>query len=113
MAVVMFVKATSPPALQITFISSTDCQALKDHLKPKMDANIAVLAKCKVGARAHVSAVVSSLAIIVVVKIYNISLETEDVISLLSCLVLEADPAEKKCSIYEAVLAEFPPQTRK
>ena len=77
-----------------------------------MDANIAVLAKCKVGSRTHVSAVVSSLAIIMVVENYKINLKREDRILLLSCLALEADPAEKKCSVYEAVLAEFSPSLR-
>lgn len=92
---------------QKSFIYPSDFQALIDHLKPKIDANIDVLAKCKVGSRTHVSAVVSSLAIIMVVEKYKINLKRKDVISLLSCLALEADPAEKKCSVYEAVLAEF------
>ena len=77
-----------------------------------MEANIAVLAKCKVGSSVHVSAVVSSLATIVLVKKYAINLEREEVILLLSCLALEADPTEKRCSVYEAVLAEFSPGLR-
>lgn len=97
--------SSSVPA-QKCFISS-DFQALIDHLKPKMDANVAVLASCKVGSRAHMSAVVSSLAIIIVVERYKINLKRKDLTLLLSCLVLEADPEEKKCSVYEAVLAEF------
>jgi len=72
-----------------------------------MERNIAILAESKVGSTAHVSAVVSSLAIIVLVKKYSIELKREEVKSLLSCLSLEADPTEKKCSAYEAVLAEF------
>ena len=94
-------------SLQKSVIYPSDFQALIDYLKPKIDANIAALAKCKVGSRAHVSAVVSSLAIILVIEKYKINLKREDVISLLSCLALEADPGEKKCSVYEAVLAEF------
>ena len=72
-----------------------------------MEKNITILAERKVGSSKHVSAVVSSLAIIVLVQIYSIELTREEVKSLLSCLSLEADPTEKKCSAYEAVLAEF------
>lgn len=95
-----------------TYVSWADFQALIDHLKPKVDANIAVSAKCNVGSSVHVSAVVSSLAIIVLVKKYAINLKREEVISLLSCVALEADPTEKRCSVYEAVLAEFTPALR-
>ena len=87
-------------------------QALFDLLSPKMEENIAVLSDCKVGSSAHVSAVVSSLAFIVLVKKYSIHLKKEEVIPLLSCLALEADPTEKKCSVYEAVLAEFSTELR-
>ena len=72
-----------------------------------MEKNIAILAECKVGSSAHVSAVVSSLAIIVLVKKYSIALKVEEAKSLLGCLSLEANPTEKRCSAYEAVLAEF------
>lgn len=72
-----------------------------------MDENSANLAQYPVGSSAHLSAVVSSLAIIVLVRKYSIDLKREDIISLLSCLALEADPTEKRCSAYEAVLAEF------
>ena len=72
-----------------------------------MEKNIATLAECKVGSTEHVSAVVSSLAIIMLVKKYSIELEREEVKLLLSCLSLEADPTEKRCSAYEVVLAEF------
>ena len=72
-----------------------------------MEKNIAIMAKCKVGSTEHLSAVVSSLAIIVLVKRYSIALKTEEAKSLLSCLSLEPDPTEKRCSAYEAVLAEF------
>ena len=78
-----------------------------------MERNIAILAKSKVGSTAHVSAVVSSLAIIVLVKKYSIELKRDEMKSLLSCLSLEADPTEKRCSAYEAVLAEFSPRLRR
>ncbi len=77
-----------------------------------MEKNIAILAKCKVGSSAHVSAVVSSLAIILLVKKYSIEVKREEMISLLSCLSLEVDPTEKRCSAYEAILAEFSPGFR-
>ena len=77
-----------------------------------MDKNFALLAKCKVGSTAHKSAVVSSLAITVLVKKYSMKLEREEVILLLSCLSLEADPTEERCSAYEAVLAEFSTELR-
>lgn len=72
-----------------------------------MVANVDLLAKCQIASRVHVSAVVSTLAITVLVKKYNIMLKREDVISLLSCLALESDPSAKKCSVYEAVVEEF------
>ena len=80
---------------------------MTDLLKPKMEKNITILAERKVGSSKHVSAVVSSLAIIVLVQIYSIELTREEAKSLLSCLSLEADPTGRKCSAYEAVLAEF------
>ena len=87
-------------------------QALFDLLKPKMEQNISTLAECQVGSSNHVSAAVSSLAIILLVKKYSIDLKREEVISLLSCLALETDPTEKRCSAYEAVLAEFSTEFR-
>ena len=77
-----------------------------------MKKNSALLAKCKVGSTTHKSAVVSSLAITVLVKKYSMKLKREEVILLLSCLSLEADPTEKRCSAYEAVLAEFNTELR-
>ena len=78
-----------------------------------MEKNIAILADGKVGSSAHESAVVSSLALVVLVKKYSIDLEVEDAKSLLRCLTLEVDQAEKKCSAYEVVLEEFSPELRK
>ena len=77
-----------------------------------MEENITIMANCKVGSSKHVCAVVSSLAIIVLVKKYAIALKMEEVKSLLSCLALEVDPTDKRCSAYEAVLAEFSPEFR-
>ena len=77
-----------------------------------MEANIHDLAKSKVGSRCHVSAVVSSLAIALLTKRYAIELKRKEVISLLSCLALEVDPTEKKCTSYEAILREFSPALR-
>lgn len=78
-----------------------------------MERNIAVLAECKLGSSDHLSAVVSSLAIIVVVKKYSIALNRGEVISLLNCVAFEADPSGKKSSVCEAVLAEFSIELRK
>lgn len=77
-----------------------------------MEKNFALLAKCKVGSNTHTSAVVSSLAITVLVKKYSMKLKREEVILLLSCLSLGADPTEKRCPAYEAVLAEFSTELR-
>ncbi|XP_020630843.1 E3 ubiquitin-protein ligase rnf213-alpha-like isoform X2 [Orbicella faveolata] len=82
-------------------------KALTVVLEPKMKKNRAILTECKVGSIEHVSAVVSSLAITLLVKKYTIELESEKVKLLLNCLSLEADPTVKRCSAYEAVLAEF------
>lgn len=79
-----------------------------------MEENSAILVKQQVGSSAHKSAaVVSSLAIVVLMKKHLIQLKREEVISLLSCLTLEADPTKEICSAYEAVLAEFSSELRK
>lgn len=54
-------------------------------------------------------AVVSSLAITILVKRQDVELKRKELIALLSCLALEADPTEKKCSVYEAIVAEYSP----
>ena len=56
---------------------------------------------------ARASALVSSLAIVLLLKKYNVNLPREDKLSLLKCLVLEVDPSAKKCTAYEVVLEEF------
>lgn len=57
--------------------------------------------------KARASAVVSSLAILLLVKQYNIKLSEEYKVLLLKCLALEADPSAKKCTVFEVVLQEF------
>lgn len=53
------------------------------------------------------SALVSSLAIVLLVKKYDINLPGEDKLLLLKCLTLEVDPSAKRCTAYEVVLEEF------
>ena len=53
------------------------------------------------------SAVVSSLAIAVLVHKDFVELEEKEFKSLLSCLALQADPTGEKCTVYEEVLREF------
>ena len=53
------------------------------------------------------SALVSSLAIVLLVKKYGIDLPAEDKLLLLKCLTLEVDPSAKRCTAYEVVLEEF------
>lgn len=72
-----------------------------------MAANSRDLAKSKVGLGFRVSAVVSSLAIAVLVHKNFVELKEKEMNSLLSCLALEADPNEEKCTVYEEVLREF------
>ncbi|XP_068734956.1 E3 ubiquitin-protein ligase rnf213-alpha-like isoform X2 [Montipora capricornis] len=84
-----------------------ESKALIDYFTRKMLANFEVLKNCNAGSRQHASAVVSSLAIILIVEKYKIDLKREEISLLLRCLALDADPMEKKCSVYEAVLAEF------
>ncbi|XP_068731195.1 E3 ubiquitin-protein ligase rnf213-alpha-like [Montipora capricornis] len=88
-------------------------KALIDYFKRKMHANFQVLKNCNAGSRQHTSAVVSSLAIILIVEKYKIDLKREEIILLLRCLALDADLTEKKCSLYEAVLGEFSDDLRK
>ncbi|XP_022801884.1 E3 ubiquitin-protein ligase rnf213-alpha-like, partial [Stylophora pistillata] len=85
---------------------------LLDHLKPKMKENVSTLAKCQVGTSDHVSAVVSSLAILLVVNKYAIGLKGEELNAMLSCLALQANATDKTCSSYEALLNEFDTELR-
>lgn len=59
------------------------------------------------------SALVSSLAIVLLVKKYDINLPGEDKLLLLKCLSLEVDPSAKRCTAYEVVLKEFSVGLRK
>ena len=53
------------------------------------------------------SALVSSLAIVLLVKKYGVDLPGEDKLLLLKCLTLEVDPSAKRCTAYEVVMKEF------
>ena len=70
------------------------------------------MAKCQVGTSDHVSAVVSSLAILLVVNKYAIGLKGEELNAMLSCLALQANATDKTCSSYEALLNEFDTELR-
>lgn len=83
-------------------------QILTEHLRSKMTANAR-----EVESGCHVSAVVSSLAITVLVHKYAIELKNVEVVSLLSCLALEVDPSGDSCTVFEEVLREFSPDVRK
>ena len=87
-------------------------KVLMDHLEPKMKENAAITAQGDVQIEARSSALVSSLAIVLICKQYKIELRRELVLSLLRCLSLAADPAKKKCTIYEAVLENFSEELR-
>ena len=77
-----------------------------------MEDNVSTLEKFQDGSSNNVSAVVSSLAILLMVDKYAIKLKREEVNTILRCLALEADAAEQKCSAYEAVLTEFDAELR-
>ena len=72
-----------------------------------MKENAAITAQSDVRVEARASALVSSLAIVVICKKYKIALQRELLLPLLKCLSLTADPARQKCTIYEAVLENF------
>ncbi|XP_022800357.1 E3 ubiquitin-protein ligase rnf213-alpha-like [Stylophora pistillata] len=80
---------------------------LVDLLQPKIKENAATVTKSSVQFEARASALVSSLAILLIFKHFKVKLEREYVISLLKCLKLEADPIDQKCTLYEVVLSEF------
>ena len=72
-----------------------------------MKENSTVLAQIKMDLIARAAALVSSLAIVLLLKKYGINLPEEYKLLLLKCLALEADPSAKKCTAYEVVLEEF------
>ena len=76
-------------------------------LQPKVEENAAILAQSKMDLNARASALVSSLAIVLLLKQYNISLQREYRLLLLRCLALEVDPTAKRCTPYEVVLEQF------
>lgn len=82
-------------------------QVLTEHLRSKLEANARDLSKSKVGLGSRASAVVSSLAIVVLAYKHVVELKEKELKSLLSCLALEADPTEQKCTVYEEILREF------
>lgn len=69
--------------------------------------NSSILAQKETDLNVRASALVSSLAIAILLKKYNVCLGKECVSLLLKCLALEVDPSEKKCTMYEFVLEEF------
>ena len=77
-----------------------------------MRENNAMLAKQRTDLNARSSALVSSLAIVVVLKKYKMGLERDIEMLLLKCLTLEGDPTTKRCSTYEFVLKEFSEEMR-
>ena len=81
-------------------------------LQPKVKKNDAELAKGKADLNAHASVLVSSLAVVVLLKKYNFGIETAIERLLLKCLALEMDPTSKKCTAYEVVLEEFSEELR-
>ena len=82
-------------------------QVLSEHLRSKLQGNARDLTKSKVGLGSRVSAAVSSLAIAILAYENVVELKEKEVKSLLSCLALEADPTEEKCTVYEEILREF------
>ena len=84
-----------------------------DLLKQKLDENAAILSQSEFNFKTRASALVSSLAIVILVKTYKPDLPREHILTLLVCLSLEADLTEKKCTLYEVVLEEFSEGLRK
>ena len=72
-----------------------------------MRENSTVLAQIKTDLIARASALVSSLAIVLLLKKYGINFPEEYKLLLLRCLALEVDPSAQKCTAYEVVLEEF------
>ena len=77
-----------------------------------MKENSTVLAQSKTDLIARASALVSSLAVVLLWKKYSMNLPEECKLVLLECLALEGDPSIKKCTAYEVVLEEFSEELR-
>ena len=99
--------------VEIYFLFLFFDKVLMDLLEPKLKENADILSRREMNLKTRASALVSSLAIVILVKKYKPELRREYKLTLLDCLSLEADPTEKKCSIYEVVLAEFSEGLRK
>lgn len=82
-------------------------------LQPKVMKNSSLLGNGRTDLNTRASALVSSLAIVLLLKQYEIPLERDYKLLLLRCLALEADPSFKRCTAYEAVLEEFSDSLRK
>lgn len=78
-----------------------------DLLTPKVRENAAVLSQSNTDLNTRASALVSSLAIVLLLEKYNISLKREIRLMLLKCLALQVDPTAQRCTPYEVVLEEF------
>ena len=82
-------------------------------LQPKVMKNSSLLGNSRTDLNTRASALVSSLAIVLLLKQYKIPLERDYKLLFLRCLALEADPSFKRCTMYEAVLEEFSVSLRK
>lgn len=80
---------------------------------PKLEASIAILTKSEFGSMDHWSALISSLATIVMFKKHSIHLKKDKKVSLLSCLAFEAGVHGEMHSVCEDVLAELNTEFRK
>ena len=78
-----------------------------DLLELKLKENADTLSQSQIDLKTRASVLVSSLAIVILVKKYKSNLPREHKRTLLGCLSLEADPTEKKCTPYEVVLEMF------
>ena len=87
-------------------------KVLADVLEPKVSKNASVLADGKTDLKGRASALVSSLAVVTLLGMYDMAIQRDIEFLLLKCLVLEGDPTAKKCTAYEVVLEEFDERLR-
>lgn len=76
-------------------------------MTPTVIKNAFVLADGKTDLTGRTSVLVSSLAVVVLLKTYDMFLQRDIELLLLKCLALEGDSTAKTCTAYEAVLEEF------
>ena len=88
-------------------------KVLMDLLELKLKENADILSQREVDMKTRASALVSSLAIVILVKKFKSDFPRERKLTLLGCLSLEADVAKKKCTMYEVVVEEFSEDLRK